>query len=65
MSDELHADYERFPWPDDLTTADEVERLASILMDYYAHTFDRSEGAIEKAARILWERAGHLDWSEA
>jgi hypothetical protein len=36
---------------------EQVERLAAILMADYEHTFDRSEGAIEKAARLLWEDA--------
>lgn len=51
-------------WPDNLPLEEQVERLAAVLLADYEHTFDRSEGAIEKAARLLWEDAPekrHID----
>lgn len=43
-------------WGDNMPLEDQVELLGRILMKHYPHTFDRSEGAMEKAARLLWER---------
>jgi hypothetical protein len=51
------------PWPDNLPLEAQVERLAAVLLAHYEDAFDRSEGAMEKAARLLWERAqfdGHV-----
>lgn len=47
-------------WPSNLPLEQQVERLAQVLMEDYPHTFDRSEGAIEKAARLLWYYADPL-----
>jgi hypothetical protein len=44
-------------WPSNLPLEDQVNRLADVLLDDYADYFDRSEGAMEKAARLLWEIA--------
>ena len=45
------------PWPDNLPLEEQVQRLADVLLAFYADYFDRSEGAMEKAARILHEIA--------
>ena len=45
------------PWPDNMPLVEQVKALGAILMEHYPHTFDRSEGAMEKAARLLWEAA--------
>lgn len=43
------------PWPDNMPLNEQVKALGAVLMEHYADTFDRSEGAMEKAARLLWE----------
>lgn len=42
-------------WPDNLPLEEQVQRLGRVLVEHFPHTFDRSEGAMEKAARLLQE----------
>jgi hypothetical protein len=53
------ADVKWEPWPDNLPLDVQLARLAILLSDNYPESFDRSEGAIEKAARLLAGRAEH------
>lgn len=41
-------------WEDNLSIGEQITRLAVVLLEEYDGP-DRSEGAIEMAARILWE----------
>lgn len=58
---EQSADPVRFPWPDNMPLVDQVKALGAVLMEHYPHAFDRSEGAMEKAARLLLECAADTD----